>query len=494
MKNRKNNEGITLIALIITIIVMMILVGVTVNVAMNGGLFNTADDATKRTEKHLIYDQIVDISKWNSNGTINVKGTFDEIENKFGDENVITIEPSNEEEMTQETDSVIFTIKGKKDIYKYKITTEEIEILNEEKVAQVPETYLTTLDGLGEGVTLVGYEDLTGDLKSGADAGKISAVIQEEIKDLQGNITKTLTAVVPVGYNVSTTDGEDTISKGLVISDSKMNEFVWVPLTGNFTNTYNKPEYDYSEPTELSADYIYNSTTIGKCDSQEVLTFFYGDDERFKYPSSDAEKNKTMNNFAYKAHYEEMVLSVNKYDGFYIGRYETTYDNLDEFGIPESIGTKRGKNILTATNIIKTGENQMNGQQYLYRWYGLYYAQRNSSVDGNKGILQTNMIWLQQWDEMLEFLGTDATSTLKSSESRQSTAGTVTYNGSYDKINNIYDLRRHYYDSTGAASGDKRRVSIGGRAKSAHASMYGSSRMDNYPSGNDASRLVLYIN
>ncbi len=41
----KKQSGITLIALIITIIVMLILVGVTVNIALNGGLFDTAKQA-----------------------------------------------------------------------------------------------------------------------------------------------------------------------------------------------------------------------------------------------------------------------------------------------------------------------------------------------------------------------------------------------------------------------------------------------------------------
>ena len=46
----KNQNGITLIALIITIIVMLILVGVTINVALNGGLFNKAEEATTKTK------------------------------------------------------------------------------------------------------------------------------------------------------------------------------------------------------------------------------------------------------------------------------------------------------------------------------------------------------------------------------------------------------------------------------------------------------------
>ena len=47
----KKEEGITLIALIITIIVMLLLVGVTVNIAINGGLFSTAKKAVTKTEE-----------------------------------------------------------------------------------------------------------------------------------------------------------------------------------------------------------------------------------------------------------------------------------------------------------------------------------------------------------------------------------------------------------------------------------------------------------
>ena len=43
---KKNDKGITLIALIITIIVMLLLVGVTLNVALQGGLFGNAKEAS----------------------------------------------------------------------------------------------------------------------------------------------------------------------------------------------------------------------------------------------------------------------------------------------------------------------------------------------------------------------------------------------------------------------------------------------------------------
>ena len=51
MNIKEKNKGITLIALIITIIVMLILVGVTISMAVNGGLFGYAGKAAKDTEE-----------------------------------------------------------------------------------------------------------------------------------------------------------------------------------------------------------------------------------------------------------------------------------------------------------------------------------------------------------------------------------------------------------------------------------------------------------
>lgn len=45
----KGQKGITLVALVITIIVMLILVGVSVTVAINGGLFTKAKEGAANT-------------------------------------------------------------------------------------------------------------------------------------------------------------------------------------------------------------------------------------------------------------------------------------------------------------------------------------------------------------------------------------------------------------------------------------------------------------
>ena len=57
MKKLKTQNGITLIALIITIIVMLILVAVTINMAINGGLFEKAGKATGDTKNAMNAEQ-----------------------------------------------------------------------------------------------------------------------------------------------------------------------------------------------------------------------------------------------------------------------------------------------------------------------------------------------------------------------------------------------------------------------------------------------------
>ena len=47
----KGQKGITLVALVITIIVMLILVGVSITVALQGRLFTTAKDAANNTKE-----------------------------------------------------------------------------------------------------------------------------------------------------------------------------------------------------------------------------------------------------------------------------------------------------------------------------------------------------------------------------------------------------------------------------------------------------------
>ena len=368
----KKQNGITLIALIITIIVMLILVGVTVTVALNGGLFTTAKEAAKGTETER-------------NKEIALSG-------------------------------------------------EEVEI--DGIVYASMDDYLNENPKLADGWTVA------------TDEERVAAWPTETVKN--ENVTaikeQTTNKIIPLpkGFQVSLVEGENTIEKGVVIKDSKGNEFVWIPVSQDLVNPYND-----SEPKEL--DSTWNSSTLNprpEYDSQKILTELYG----MKDESTPFYNYTT--DFAYSTHYEEMVASVNKYDGFYIGRYETTIDKNNE------IGTKADTTVLTADKSIP----QTNDKET--RWYGLYNTQRNSNVIGNNDYIQTNMIWGQQWDKMIEYFasrkinysgwgGSTQGAVVKSAESTNAS-------GKKDEIYNIYDLRTNGRDWTAEADSTGHRTHRGG--------------------------------
>lgn len=69
-KGQNMSKGITLIALVITIIVMLILVGVTISMALNGGLFGYAKKAGKGTS------QAIEEEKKLANGGVSIDGVY----------------------------------------------------------------------------------------------------------------------------------------------------------------------------------------------------------------------------------------------------------------------------------------------------------------------------------------------------------------------------------------------------------------------------------
>lgn len=288
-------------------------------------------------------------------------------------------------------------------------------------------------------------EDASSDIKTAVDEGKVEKVLKETIT-LDGKTVEAL-AVIPTGFTVSTKDGEDSISAGLVVydgtPDNRNNEFVWIPVDEEFKASYSSGT-DYLEPTELT--HVSGTSGGNILDSKKCLDYWYGSN----YYNFETD-------FNYILDYSQMVHSVNKYNGFYIGRYETT---LDENG---KIGSKANTRVFLINDILKEGTNSTSNQPYYYRWWGLYYIQRKSNVAGNGDYVQTNMIWGQQWDEMLKYLGKEqAESTILGTKSYMVNSGTQTYdNGLKDIMNNIYDLRRNVQEMTAEAYSLKNRVLCG---------------------------------
>ena len=253
----------------------------------------------------------------------------------------------------------------------------------------------------------------------------------------------THTVPLPNGYEIiEGVEGETSVEKGLVIKDGYDNEFVWIPVTQDLSASYSSYSSSsiYSEPkaiTGTSSDYGNN-----KYDSQPMLNYLYGTKEDGETPYYNYAED-----FNYTADYANMVESVNKYNGFFVGRYETT---IDDEG---NIGSKYNTTVLRANSILKDGTNPNRSEPYYYRWYGLYYGAKNANIEGNGDYVQTGMIWGQQWDVMLKYFDSKSIdySAFVTTSGLVKSGQSTNSSGNKDEIYNIYDLRTNCNDCTAEA-------------------------------------------
>ena len=131
----KTKNGITLIALIITIIVMLILVGVTINLAANGGLFEKSRTASKDTEQKKILEELIAMAEFDNNGKINVENLISKVQNEYPEK--------------YNWESPKLTLQGKRGTYEYRITESEISIWEERRELSELEKIVLGEEGTG---------------------------------------------------------------------------------------------------------------------------------------------------------------------------------------------------------------------------------------------------------------------------------------------------------------------------------------------------------
>ena len=405
VKKLKKKNGITLIALVITIIVMLILVAVTISMAVNGGLFDYAGKAVGDTNNAMLAEQQL------ANGGLEVGGVW------------------------------------------YNTIDE----------------YLATKGGSGE--TGEDEEPITG------NNGETFTGLYTETKPYtDGNGD---TATIPAGFALGTSEGINKVDTGLVIRDANGNEFVWIPVEEDLGSYYQFDSNRY-EPKELTSNY---SSSSAAYDSQATLDYLYG--ENYYTYSED---------FKYAEEYAKMVEKVNQYNGFYIGRYETTIDS------DGNIGTKYNTPVLTAGTVMFTKDET----DYPYRWYGLYYTSKNANVTGNGTDVQTAMIYGVLYDQTMQFIrdqktagnttyDVDTATSSWHSGSAVVNSGQLNPGETGDVALNIWDLESNAFEWTQEAYSTVNRVYRGG---SYDYSFKASDRYNYYPTSYYtyySVRLALYL-
>lgn len=329
------------------------------------------------------------------------------------------------------------------------------------------------------------------------------------------------TAVIPAGFKISSTSGENVISKGMVLKDADGNEFVWVPVnqaiyipgktaiptSTSSVTTYYKPmaiAQRGSAGSYESIVYSYNgvksyrntnSTGIGKSsyrepslitESADGYTWNISKPTGANYDASTEYYSDVLGfsdiqeygNYINKE-YTNMVNSTNNFGGFYIGRYETSI-------VGNSVQSKSGKAPMSNLN-----------------WYNLYLNQ-DSNRNANNTYYETqsvvsSMIWGSQYDSMLNWVlaGMDKSKLQATTYGNKGNTQALTGSYSNDIINNIYDLVANNYEWTQEVYSTNIRVYRGSsfdKSKIENTTTRGYAITPNIAGLAYGSRMALYIN
>ena len=309
---------------------------------------------------------------------------------------------------------------------------------------------------------------------------------------------------VPNGFVGSNATGENEIDTGYVIyegeeevTDSNVqsaqtsrNQYVWIPVEdiSKFYGTDANGKswgkiYNYTTGTNSSSTFDEVTGTYANNWSETNGVMSISSSTNYREPdvlrtydtpyylrtykvSEDSQLDFLLRQ---QTDFKKMINSVEKYGGFYIGRYETGDLNQE-------------------VAVVQKGNTNIESQT----WYAMY--EKCKTLSDNNNNIETGMIWGNQWDRTMMWLmecnaKDETTGKSKEEVISDSTSwgnyynATFTYTNSsgvtatknensstiiptgsteYTKANNIYDLAGNVYDWTMEAYSTNRRVSRGG--------------------------------
>ena len=314
-----------------------------------------------------------------------------------------------------------------------------------------------------------------------------------DLKDDSGD-----TVWIPGGFKVasdSATDADDGIVIEEVLEDTEVqgNQFVWIPVgDDDLAEMYNTTAGSTKLTGVDTTTSIYSNLRVRSGDSYtpdkpnttnirepDVLSS-YDTDSQYYQSILNYGSTKAMAD-AMVAEYLAVYTSIEKYDGFYIGRYELT-------GTVDNPTVQKGQDVLA-------GQNWYNSKKACTNVVSTNYA-------------QTTMIYGNQWDEVMDWL-VDTGEKMDSQVNEDSSSwgnyntasggtGEKQKSGSRDtwKANNIYDLAGNCREWTQEANYAGGRVYRGGDYVGSGSGYPASDRNSSPPNGSysgNSSRPALYV-
>lgn len=335
------------------------------------------------------------------------------------------------------------------------------------------------------------YVDEDGNLYTDTEVGsKTNTSKTKNIEYIDENGEK---ATIPAGFKIGVTSIINTIANGLVIEDSDENQFVWIPVkdpiydakTGgtissanNFTPMatlqgenspyYESIPYNYNITTYTVTRYSASTYGVGKVNFREPslitgttnYTWSYDSGEQYDGAPSNYNTildaleitNATKLGIYMNDEYTKMVKSVDKYKGFYVGRYETTAKDDANKTNTNNMYTNSVRSKFGYTPMYGGANITVNGVKTNMNWYRMYLLQDSNYVlhpYHSSNSIKTSMIWGSQWDQMMNFI-------IKGQDKNVATTLTGNHTGiraitgqfGSDIANNIFDLSSNVVDWT----------------------------------------------
>ena len=384
MNKLKNKKGITLIALVVTVVVLIILAGVSINAVLgDNGIIKKANQAasvTKEAEvKEAINRTILEFYLTNDYATLE-----DFLKAKAEDGSIDSVTKNADGTLTVKKGNYSVTVENKTNSSGGNSSggetqTPEITIGEAKVVANSDGTgsaitdaasiylgstlYITFSHSITGGTTVVDkiipyavtkngtYTFTVTGTVNGKSYTKNVSVAVNQFKTAKDYVAANVEVTypdgkvwIPEGFKVAE-DSASTVQGGVVIEDKDGNQFVWVPVA-------------------TLADY--------------KRTWYTGYDSFSEYSEALPEDEKT---------------SVERYKGFYIGRYEA--------GDKESTVAKtlRSSNDVTKTVTIKANQAPYN---YVTRTEAVSLAEGFATKQGYKA--KTKLVSSYAWDTTIAFL------------------------------------------------------------------------------------------
>ena len=313
---------------------------------------------------------------------------------------------------------------------------------------------------------------------------------------INGQEPNTNNPIIPKGYtpinagNATWGDGssaptQSSIDNGLVIKDDSNNEWVWIPVEASTLSSMyvtSNDGIDLSGDVGVTTNLYTKTTTIGRTGDTKTLLRYKPNTIGYREPDLITDYDKTESYYktilgydtpkamaeAFTTDYTNTIASIQKYGGFYIGRYELSNE-----------GVQKGKATLTNTN-----------------WYNLY--KKCTTLNASEKV-ESKMIWGIQWDLACDFISKkgeqksitnsaawgnykDSISPANTGNYEKDTSGYAVKKGTGSneawKANNIYDLAGNCWEWTQEANNTVLRASRGGDSGNYGSSNPASSRSD----------------